>query len=72
MQKFYEKCGLETSFRLFLVFTESYVQRNMRRSVSWFGKIFIDFLIHIYMYIYIQKGLELVFGRSFCEIFLFF
>ena len=69
MQKFYEKCGLETSSRLFLIFTESYVQRNMRRSVSWFGKILIVLLIHIYMHIYIQKGLDLVFCRSFWEIF---
>ena len=35
--KLYEKCGLETSFQLFLIFKESSVKRDLRRSVSLFG-----------------------------------
>ena len=33
IKKFYEKCGLETSSRPFLIFKESFVKRNLRRSV---------------------------------------
>ena len=32
IEKFYEKCGLETSSRSFLVFKESSVKRILRRS----------------------------------------
>ena len=41
IKKFYEKYGLETSSRPFLMFKESSVKRNLRRSVCWFGEILI-------------------------------
>ena len=31
IRKFYEKCGLETSFKPFLIFKESSVKRNLKR-----------------------------------------
>ena len=48
IEKFYEKCCLETSSRHFLFFMESSVKRNWRRSESWFVQIWIVLLIHIY------------------------
>ena len=40
-KKFYERRRLGTSSRPFLIFKESSVKRNMRRSVCWFGQILI-------------------------------
>ena len=37
IKKLYGKCGLETSFKLFLIFKVFPVKRNLRRSVSWFS-----------------------------------
>ena len=37
IKKFYEKCGVETSFRPFLIFKESSVKKIMWRSACWFG-----------------------------------
>ena len=47
IKKFYEKYGLETSSRPFLIFTESSVKTILSRSVCWFGQILIDLLLHI-------------------------
>ena len=47
IKKLYEKCGLETSSRLFLIFTESSVKKILWRSVCWFGQILIDLLLQI-------------------------
>ena len=45
--KFYGKCGLETSSRPFLIFKESSVKINLRRSACWFGLISIALLLRI-------------------------
>ena len=42
IKKFYEKCGLETSCRPFLIFKESSVEQILWRSACWFGQILID------------------------------
>ena len=47
IKKFYEEYGLETSSRPFLMFKESSVKRNLRRSVCWFGEILIVLPIHM-------------------------
>ena len=47
IKKFYEKCGLETSSRPFLIFKESSVKKILWRSACWFGQILIDLLLHI-------------------------
>ena len=47
IKKFYEKCGLETSSRPFLIFKESSVKKILWRSVCWFGQILIDLLLQI-------------------------
>ena len=47
-KKLYEKCGLKTSSRLFLIFSEFSVKRNLRRSVFRFGQISVVLLIRIY------------------------
>ena len=36
IKKFCEKCGLETSSKPFLIFKESSVEMNLRRSAYWF------------------------------------
>ena len=46
-KKLYEKCGLETSSRPFLIFKESSVKKILWRSVCWFGQILIDLLLQI-------------------------
>ena len=38
-KKYYEKLGPETSSWPFSIIKESFVKRNLRRSVSWFGQI---------------------------------
>ena len=45
--KFYEKCGLETSSRPFLIFKEFSVKKILWRSAYGFGQILIDLLLHI-------------------------
>ena len=47
IKKFFEKCGLETSSRLFLIFKESSVKKILWRSAWWFGQILTDLLLHI-------------------------
>ena len=47
IKKLYKKCGLETSSRPFLIFTESSVKNILWRSVCWFGQILIDLLLQI-------------------------
>ena len=47
IKKFYEKCGLETSSRAFLIFKESSVKKILWGSAYWFGQILIDLLFHI-------------------------
>ena len=44
---FYGKCGRATSSRPFLIFKESFVKRNLRRSACWSGLISIVLLLHI-------------------------
>ena len=47
IKKLYKKYGPETSSRRFLIFKESFVKRNLRRSVFSFGQILIVLLISI-------------------------
>ena len=47
IKKFYEKCGLETSSRPFLIFKESSVKKILWRSACLFGQILIELLLHI-------------------------
>ena len=47
IKKFYEKCGLETSSRPFLIFKESSVKRILRKSACWLGQISIALLLHV-------------------------
>ena len=47
IKKFYEKCGLETSSRPFLIFKESSVKKIPWRLACWFRQILIDLLLHI-------------------------
>ena len=47
IKNFYEKWDLETSSKLFLLFKESSVKRNLRRSVYSFGQVLIVLLVHI-------------------------
>ena len=47
IKKFYEKCGLETSSKPFLIFKESSVKKILWRSAYWFGQILKDLLLHI-------------------------
>ena len=67
-KKLYEKCGLETSPRPFLIFTESPVKRILRRTACCFGQILIAFLLPIEVVLnslQTQKGLKLVFRPQF-------
>ena len=59
INKLYEKCDLETSSRSFLIFKESSVTKNLRKSECRFGQILIVLLLHIQ---YKQLDLKL----SFC------
>ena len=55
IKKFYEKCGLETSSRPFLIFRESSVKLQK-----------FNLLIEVMLYsLQTQKGLELVFRPQF-------
>ena len=81
IKKLYEKCGLETSSRPFLIFQESSVKRILKRAACRFGQILIALLLHISYKsllqkfhfpievvlnsLQIQKGLELVFRPQF-------
>ena len=47
IKKFCEKYELEISSRPFLVFKDSSVEGNLRRSSCWFGRVSIALLLHI-------------------------
>ena len=47
VEKICENCGLETSSRLFPIFKESSIKRNLRRPACWFGLISIALLLPI-------------------------
>ena len=47
IKKFYEKCGLGTSSRPFLIFKESSAKKILWRSACLFGQILIGLLLHI-------------------------
>ena len=48
IKKLYEKCGLGTSSRPFLISKEFSVKWNLRRPVCWFEEILIILLMHIW------------------------
>ena len=45
--KFYKKCDLEIRSRSFVIFQESFVKRNLRKSVCWFCHALIVLLLQI-------------------------
>ena len=47
IKKLYKKYCQQTSSRPFLIFKESSVKRNLRRSMCWFGQYLKILLIHI-------------------------
>ena len=47
IKKFYQKCGLETSSRPFLIFKGFSVKKILWRSAYWSEQILIDLLLHI-------------------------
>ena len=47
IKKFYERYGMETSSRSFLIFKKSSVKKILWMSTCWFGQILIDLILHI-------------------------